>query len=214
MAKRTKYTSIITGDLIKSRNIGAKHWLPPLRKVLSTEGETPRSWEIFRGDSFQIEIKDPSQALLIAIRIKATLKCIKHLDVRMAIGIGEKDYAGAKITESNGNAFIFSGEKLEEITREKQNLGVRTPWPEFDREMNLYFRLALVIMDGWSTSSAELVRMLADQYGERKELKQTKLASKLKITQGSVSTRIKRAYYSEVHALLDYYHERIKSYIS
>jgi hypothetical protein len=145
MAKRTKYTSIITGDLIKSRNIGAKHWLPPLRKVLSTEGETPRSWEIFRGDSFQIEIKDPSQALLIAIRIKATLKCIKHLDVRMAIGIGEKDYAGAKITESNGNAFIFSGEKLEEITREKQNLGVRTPWPEFDREMNLYFRLALVI---------------------------------------------------------------------
>jgi hypothetical protein len=214
MSKRTAYTAILTGDLIKSRNIGAKHWLPALKKVLSAEGATPKTWEVFRGDSFQIEVKDPSRALLMAIRIKSTLKCIKHLDVRMAIGVGEKDYSASKITESNGPAFIYSGEKLEQITREKLNLAIRTPWQEFDKEMNLYLRFALIVMDKWSTSSAELARLLTDQYEESRDIKQAKLASKLKITQGSVSSRIKRAYYSEIHALIEHYEEKIKPYIS
>jgi hypothetical protein len=214
MPKRITHTSIITGDLIKSRSIGAKQWLPALKKILASEGGTPKTWEIFRGDSFQIEVKDPSRALLMAVRIKSAMKCIKHLDVRMAIGVGTKEYSGAKITESNGEAFIFSGGRLEEINLQKLNLAIRTPWADFDKEMNLYFKLALVIMDGWSTRSAELVRLLTEQYAESRELKQTKLADKLNITQSSVSIRIKRAYYTEIHALLEHFEEKIKTYIS
>jgi hypothetical protein len=214
MAKRRNHTSIITGDLIKSRNISSKYWLPSLRKVLATEGSTPRTWEIFRGDSFQVEIKNPSQALLKAVQIKAAIKRIKNLDVRMALGIGSKNHAAPKITESNGQAFVFSGELLEEITKEKRNLAIRTPWQEFDHEINLYLKLALVIMDDWSPSSAELVQILTEHHEENRDLKQNKIAAKLRITQSSVSTRIKRAYYSEIQAVLDRYQEKIKSYIS
>ena len=185
-----------------------------MRRVLATEGSTPKTWEIFRGDSFQLEIKDPSQALLKAVQIKAAIKRIKHLDVRIAVGIGSISHASSKITESNGEAFIFSGELLEAITKEKRNLAIRTPWLELDEEINLYLKLALVIMDDWSPSSAELVQILTEQYTRNRELRQNKIAAKLEITQSSVSARIKRAYYSEIRAVLDRYQEKIKSYIS
>ena len=211
MAKKNSFTSIITGDLVKSRNINSRQWLPALKKILSAEGDSPKTWEIYRGDSFQIEVKDPSRAFLMAIRIKAAMKRIKQLDVRMAIGIGAKESPRGKITESNGEAFVYSGRLLEDLIRQKQNMAVRTPWPDFDRDMNLYITLALIVMDHWSPSSSELVSILTDYYAENKETLQTRLASKLKITQSSVSARMKRAYYAEILELLTWYEERIKT---
>jgi len=213
MAKKNSITSIITGDLVKSRNLSSSQWLPALKRILSTEGDSPKTWEIYRGDSFQIEVKDPTRAFLMAVRIKAAMKRVKHLDVRMAIGIGTKETSSGKITENNGEAFINSGEKLEELIKLKQTMAVRSPWPDFDRDMNLYIRLALIVMDSWSTSSSELVSMLTDLYAENRETLQTRLASKLKITQSSVSARMKRAYYSDIVELFAWYEERVKKLI-
>ena len=51
-------TSIITGDIINSRAIAnPKHWMEPLKKVLSVYGNNPKAWEIYRGDSFQVEVR-------------------------------------------------------------------------------------------------------------------------------------------------------------
>lgn len=204
MKRKKNITGVITGDLVKSRKIASKTWLPALKGVLSTAGSSPKMWEIYRGDSFQLEVK-PEHALLMAIKIKAAVKCIKNLDVRMAIGIGVKEFSAPKITESNGEAFVNSGEKLEALKVSKQNLAIRTAWPEFDREMNLYFRLSLIIMDNWSRSSAELMGLLIDHGA----IAQHRLAKKLKITQSSVSARIKRACYAEVMELETLYREKI-----
>jgi predicted XRE-type DNA-binding protein len=210
MAKKNIITSVITGDLVNSRKIGNPNkWLIPLKKTLSLEGTSPRTWEIYRGDSFQLEIKNPANSFLVAIRIKATIKCIKGLDVRMSIGVGTKEFVGSKITESNGEAFIKSGEKLETLKKEKQNLSVNTPWEDFNKEMNLYIRLALIAMDNWTTGAAELVTNLIDN----QEITQSKLAEKLKITQSSVSEKKKRAFYSEIMELESLYCEKIKNLI-
>ena len=210
MTKKNKITSVITGDLINSRKIkNSKQWLIPLKKTLSLEGSSPQTWEIYRGDSFQLEVKDPALAFLTAIRIKATIKSIRNLDVRMAIGIGQKEFIGSKITESNGEAFINSGEKLESLKKEKQNLAVKTPWPDFDKEMNLYIRFALIAMDNWTVGAAELIKIQI----ENQEITQVKLAEKLKITQSSVSERIKRSYYSEIMELESLYQEKSKKII-
>ena len=58
-------------------------------------------------------IRKPENALHYAIRIKASLKSNENIDVRMAIGIGDITYNAHKVTESNGSAFVFSGEKFE-----------------------------------------------------------------------------------------------------
>src|SRR5690606_28096278 len=109
--------AILTGDIADSRKLkNQDEWLVPLKELFSeTEGSYPMKWEIYRGDSFQAEISNPEEALMTALRIKAAIKSIKaeKLDVRIAIGIGRKEYQGERITESNGEAYINSGEKFE-----------------------------------------------------------------------------------------------------
>jgi Predicted transcriptional regulator len=210
MAKNRIITSIITGDIIHSRRTDNAKWLSKLRKALSMEGKTPRSWEIYRGDSFQVEVKDPIEAFHTAIRIKATIKTIQKLDVRMAIGIGTKNFVGQKITESNGEAFIHSGEQFESLKKVKQTLAIKTPWPEFDREMNIGFKLACIPMDEWTPSSAELVRLLTHHAG----LTQKSLAKRLGVSQPSVSERRNRSHYDEIMELEGLCREKIAKLIS
>ena len=209
MAKKT-ITSVITGDIIKSRALkNSNPWMVPLKKVLASNGTTPKDWEIYRGDSFQVEVRNPEDAVLKALKIKATIKCNKGLDVRMAIGIGTKSFIGTKITESNGEAFINSGEKLESLKKEKQNLAIKSPWNDFDEEMNLLIRLSLIATDNWTRGAAELISILLDN----QDIKQNKLAKKLKISQSSVSEKKKRAFYAEIMDLEQFYRKKIKALI-
>jgi hypothetical protein len=194
MAKTPAMTSVITGDIINSRKIKNAVWLKRLKKTLSSQGKSPRTWQIYRGDSFQVEVKDPALAFLTVLKIKATMRSIKSLDVRMSIGIGKKEFTASAVTESNGEAFINSGQRLESLKREKQTLAIKTPWPALDREMNVCFHLALIAMDSWSPSSAELINILID----KPEIKQKSLAKKLKISQSSVSERHKRSHFAAI----------------
>lgn len=200
-------TSIITGDIINSRDLNNQDdWITPLKSLFAAYGTSPKTWEIYRGDSFQLEIIQPEESLLAAIRIKACIKSIKGLDVRMAIGIGEKNYDAARITESNGNAFIYSGEKFESLKKIRQNIALQSPWPRVDTEINLMLSLASIAMDKWSASSAEMV-MLSLQH---KALVQKELGAKLQISQSSISERQKRAHYDEILALVRFYKRKIK----
>ncbi len=198
--------AVITGDIINSRRLKKPSaWLNPVKKLLNTYGKSPESWEIYRGDSFQVEIKNPEEALFAALRIKAAVKSIKDLDVRMAIGIGKKEYSAAKITESNGDAFIHSGEKLETLKKEKQTLALKTPWADFDREMNLLIRLGLVTMDNWSTGAAELVSTSL----HNPKLNQQEISRLLDISQSSVSERQKRSSLPLLLEMEEVYREKL-----
>ena len=210
MGKRSSMTSVITVDIINSRKLKNAVWLKKLKRTLAEEGSSPRTWQIYRGDSFQVEVKDPAMVFLTVLRIKATLKGIKNLDVRMAIGIGKREFTAFNITESNGEAFIHSGEKLESLKKEKQTLAIESPWPELDKEMNVCFQLALIAMDNWSPSSAELIRILID----KPEIRQKVLARKLKISQSSVSERQKRSNFTAIMDLENLFREKINHLIA
>lgn len=202
-------TSVITGDIVESRKADSAAWLPRLKKVLSAEGKSPRSWEIYRGDSFQVEVKEPENALLVAIRIKAAIKSVKNLDVRMAIGIGERNSTTKRVAESDGEAFIRSGETLEALKKSKHTLAIKTPWEEFDREMNICFRLASIPMDDWTPNSAELIQILTNN----RYLTQKALARRLGVTQPSISERQNRSHYEEVMDLEELYREKVNRLI-
>ncbi|SJZ53161.1 SatD family protein [Sediminibacterium ginsengisoli] len=199
-------TSIITGDIINSRGlINQQKWIAPLKKILTDYGRSPKSWEIYRGDSFQLEIKKPELSLLAAIRIKACIRAVPGLDVRMAIGIGEKSYDAPRITESNGSAFINSGEQFELLKKIRKNLAVGSPWLELDAEINMMISLASIAMDRWSHSSAEIIT-LSLLY---QDLSQKELGDKINRSQSSVSERQTRASYSEIMELEKFYRKKI-----
>lgn len=200
-------TSVITGDIIKStQQSDPKIWLEPLKKALENLSSEPKYWEIFRGDSFQIEIQDISKSFEAAVYLKAYIKTIKGLDVRLSIGIGEKTYQGNDVTESNGEAFVFSGETLESLKKEKVNLKIKTSNRSLNQELNLYFKLALIAMDNWTTNSAEIVTLHLKNQNKIQE----QLAKMIGISQDAVSKRKKRAYLDEILELNQLYKEKIE----
>lgn len=202
-------TSIITGDIINSRKADKPNvWLDVLKEELNRIGKEPKVWEIYRGDSFQVEVKDIAESLKTAIRIKASLKTIKGLDVRMAIGIGEKTFDAPKITEANGEAFVNSGKLFENL--KKDTLAIRSPWPEVDDQLNLMLDLALLTMDNWTQNSAEIVKLSI----EMPQATQTEIAKKLNITQGRISDRQKRAGYEAIMRMEKRYRSLIHNSIT
>lgn len=198
--------AIITGDIIRSKKAKTALWMKVLKKELGKLGAFPKKWEIFRGDSFQAEIADPMNGLIIAIKLKAAIKSMKGIDVRIAIGIGKKKYSASRITESNGSAFIFSGEKFDKLKKEKQTLALRSEWGEFDREMNLYLKFLMVIINRWTENSAQTVAMALEKPG----LSQAELGKRLGIKQNAVSTRLKRTSFEEIIELNELYKDKLR----
>ena len=198
--------AIIKGDIISSRKIdNPEVWLLPLN-LFSEWGRTPGQWELVWGDSFQLEIDPPLTALRRALLIKALIKKTGVIDVRMTVGIGQKSYTGARISESNGEAFIYAGEKFEELEKEKTNLLIKSLWSDFDEEINLYLRLTSLFMDNWTVASAELVEMVLRE----PSLTQTEIGKRLGIRQNSVSGRWKRAHVDELLAVEQIFRHKLE----
>ncbi|GAA3786840.1 hypothetical protein GCM10022271_19240 [Corallibacter vietnamensis] len=187
-------TSVITGDIINStKHSNPNVWLTSLKQALEQVSSNTNNWEIFRGDSFQIEISDINQSFISAVYIKACIKMIKGLDVRMAIGFGHKTFNGNTVTESNGSAFQNSGNLLEILKQSKTNLKLKGI-PNIDNELNLYLKLIGILMDNWSVNSAEIVKL----HLENENKIQKELAKIIGISQDAVSKRMKRAYLDEI----------------
>lgn len=194
-------TSIITGDIISSRSGDPALWLPALKSELNKYGATPQYWEIYRGDSFQLEIT-PKTALKTALLIKATIKQFKTIDVRLAIGVGEKTYSANAITESNGSAFVNSGECFEAL--KKTTLAIKTADPVFNTTINIMLDLALLTMDNWTPKASTLFKTTL----EHSDYNQVEIAKLLNRKQSNISSGLKRTGYDEISKMLQFYNSK------
>lgn len=204
----TNMIAIITGDIIHSKRHQPDQWLEVLKKLFSSSKDMVEDFEIYRGDEFQLELTKIEDAFLMAIKIKAHIKSISTLDVRISIGLGNKSYKGKKITESNGSAYANSGEQLEGMKKQKINLAVKSDYPLLDKELNMMLKLGGVIWDNWSQVSAELAALMLDNPTQVQE----KIANQLGIKQAAVSQRYKRSELALVKELEEYYRNRIISF--
>lgn len=198
--------AVISGDIINSKSIDSSKLVKTLKDFLKQYGSSPRNWEVFRGDQFQLELTKPEEAFLLCVKLKALIKQLGNVDVRIAIGIGEKTYNAPKITQSNGSAFVHSGRKFDLLKKDNNNLAIQTDDEIFDVEMNLFFRFALVFMDEWSAVSCEIVHTLLS-YPKKKQFE---IAVVLGINQSAVSQRIKRANIDLLKDLNSHYISRVK----
>lgn len=219
--------AVITADLIDS-SLYDEEILEEVLDSLKLEfehlvskfGEREIRLTIFRGDSFQGVIQAPEEALHIAMQIKAAINRIhlketkksrtysKVADFRLAIGIGTQELEREAIEESNGQAFQFSGRTLDEMKNDNRKTGIKTPFPNIDREFNTSFLLLDTITDKWSTASAEVVYYLL------RGLKEREVAAEINISQSAVNQRKKAAGWEAVSLLLTRYREAILNQLS
>jgi len=194
--------AVLTGDIINSQEHEVSDWLTTLKEILNFYGKAPNQWEVFRGDSFQLSLK-PEIALLAALHIKATIKQIKNLDVRIAIGLGEENYSSQNITESNGTAYINSGKCFEKL--QKQTLAIATGNTRFDELINLMLNLGALTTNNWTPTVAEAIKTAI----EHPEKNQKELAKLLNKSQSNVSELLKRGGVDEILKLNSYYKQYI-----
>jgi predicted XRE-type DNA-binding protein len=190
--------SIITGDIINSRDGEMGSWIHPLKQVLNQYGAEPHNWQVFRGDSFQLSI-NPQKALLAALHIKSTIKQIKPYDVRMAIGIGKEEYNASKITEANGSAYVRSGECFDEL--KKYDLAIKSGNTEFDSTINIMLRLSTHITKHWSSVVSEVIQSVI----ENPKMNQNEIANLLDKSQGNISDALKRGGFDEMMSMNKFY---------
>ncbi len=196
--------AVLTADLINSAQYNAVVWMQVLKNALAVWGSNPKDWEIYRGDECQLRTH-PQEALQIAIELKARIKSIKDLDLRIAIGLGDESFTADRVSECNGTAYHRSGRMLDELKLKKRKIGIDTGSDKFNETLNLLLDLASDFMDGWSTVSAEIVTWSLSQ----PDMTQAQLAKKLRIKQSAVSQRQKRARWSLLQELLYFYNKRL-----
>jgi hypothetical protein len=198
---------IITGDIVGSRKI-KDSWLLSLKTALKIVSDQNSKWEIYRGDSFQVEV-EPENAIRAAAYLKASIRVNKPADVRMGIGIGDIKNKRKKLSESSGDAFVNSGAAFDSLKQAKVNLAIKTDSADFDEEINVLIKLSLISMDSWGVVAAEMVKLAL----ENNNLLQSELAAISGRTQSSVSEALKRAHYAEIIEMDRLYRKKLNQMI-
>ncbi len=184
---------VITGDVVGSTKINDFGKLPKLINDLITEISlccTKCKVEISRGDSFQVLVEEPKQALLVALLIRAGFRKSsidlgnKDLDVRLSVGIGEVSYMDEKIGQSNGEAFILSGHGFDNLTK-TQRLSVQTFSDSINSELKVETAFVDDIVSNWTHLHGEIMyqSLLTDAT-------QCELAKKLGTSQQNICKRL------------------------
>jgi len=194
--------AIITGDIINSRKGNINNWMNILKTALNYYGESPKQWEIFRGDSFQLQIT-PNQSIVGAFHIKAMIKQKSKQDVRIAIGLGVEEYCADRITEANGSAYVNSGECFD--TLKKHTLAIKSANEEFDTTINIMLQLATLTANNWSKTVAETITTIL----EHPDKNQNEIAKMLNKSQSNVSAALKRSGFEEIMKLNSYYQSQL-----
>lgn len=198
--------AVLTADIIQSSKMSSDMWIDALKKVFDKFGKQGKEWEIYRGDELQLLLESVEEAFLVSIIIKTEIRK-NDFDARISIGLGEMDFEGSNIKESNGTAFVNSGRNLEAMKNSKnQSLSLKSDNVDFDENFNLIFRLLENQFEKWKPGTVTSL----SGYFENKNLSQTQIAEKLGITQGAFSRALKRAGLDTILEIDAYFRKKTK----
>lgn len=159
--------AVLTGDIIGSARLPAGRLGDTRRLLLEAARRFRAAWpqalvgapEFFRGDAWQLVMKQPARALRIALFIRALLSAETEVETRVSIGIGCVDSINRPhVSLSTGEAFTLSGHALDEITGYFDLTGAL---PERAGAMARWFPATVHLCSGlarlWTRRQAEIV---------------------------------------------------------
>ncbi|CAD7815083.1 hypothetical protein CHRY9390_02913 [Chryseobacterium aquaeductus] len=196
--------AVITGDIINSQYADTQVWITKLKNLLEKWGSAPQTWEIYRGDEFQLKC-NINDVFWRFLAIKSLIRSQENLDVRIAIGIGEENFSSEKITESNGTAYVNSGRLLNDLKNDGHTVSIKTNNESLDRDLNILLKWSSKDFDSWTMATAEIIHEMI----MNNDMTQEDLAKKFAISQSSISQRLKRANYELIVETNHYFTKKI-----
>lgn len=217
-AATSEIRAVLTGDIVHSSRLNPRdrktlfEAFPKLSALLHERypQEVTTYLSNFRGDGWQLVVDQPQKALEISVFIRSYLRFAvteKQIDSRIAIGIGEVEFAPENnVSAGFGAAYTISGRLLEELPGgQRMALGFASS----SQTLTVASAATLVeLMDAiiteWGVSQCQAV------YWALQGLTQTEIAAHWQpnpITQPSVSSSIRRAGWLPVKKALSHFEQ-------
>ncbi|MGM0702084.1 MAG: hypothetical protein ACQEUG_06725 [Pseudomonadota bacterium] len=203
--------AVLTGDVIDSRQVQER---PRLYRLLDDTLAALATLhggraERFRGDAFQLALPDARPAMTVAIALRAAL--IEHSDpeqrwdARLAVAVGASRWNGERrLTNADDAPFVHSGQGLDALAEGAARMSLTLLDEPDDGCLELLVRYLDDLVAGWSTYSAEVVRLSLER-----EYSQQALAERLGIRQPSVHKRLRAARWPLLADTLAYLNQRL-----
>jgi hypothetical protein len=134
--------AVITADIVNSSSLPSaasrKLWMK------FTELLDKHTHEFFRGDSFQVVVKHPAEALRLALLCRCEARKISDKsDLRIAIGIGSIRPRLKKLNTATDEAFVISGRTFDSLEKDGARLAISSP----DAKANHGFHVMALFID-------------------------------------------------------------------
>ncbi|QDV73331.1 hypothetical protein [Botrimarina mediterranea] len=160
--------AVITGDVIASSDLEAarrKELPATIESIAATLTDWLRADQvspiaIFGGDSWQLLLAKPADALRAALFMRASLLASPlEIDTRLAIAIGGIDFVPeAGIEQADGEALRMSGRLLSELSGRSVSMGFECHDPSLSRHWDLVACLIdALVRTNWTPNRARAV---------------------------------------------------------
>lgn len=199
-------SAVITADIVNSTTLSpgaAKKMIDRLTRVI-----TPFKYEFFRGDSFQVYLKEPGKALRVAMQLRGEARKFSALhDIRACIGIGETNPRLKKLSTSTDEAFVLSGRNFDRLTETNTRLAIVSADEKANQGFNAIASFVdYIFRDITEKQSEVLVELLKGDT-------QQEVAKKLKKSPSTINKHAQSTGWNELMQLLDYYESIVSTII-
>jgi hypothetical protein len=201
--------AVLTGDIVNSTKL-----LPATEKELVKElGKVlrPYKFEFYRGDSFQVYMKEPVRAMQVAllcrtaaISMTAGQNDTSLSDVRISIGIGSVKAPVKLLSTSKGDAFLMSGRSFDEFQGTDRRILMVTGKAMPDIALQVIADYTDAVYRRMTSKQAETIYRLLK--GET----QQEIAQGLDKSKSTVSQLVSTGGWSEIERLLGQFENLIK----
>ena len=130
------YKGVITGDIVNSGKVSPKtlwqdYYYQSIDAIKVAFPEADVRHQIFRGDSFQVDVSKPELIFLMAVILRASFKSnpvfyTKGVDVRLALGIGKVQFYSNMVNESDGEAYQLAGKIFDLLKKHNSKIDIET----------------------------------------------------------------------------------------
>lgn len=195
--------AILTADIVHSTKLSpaqARKLIQRLRLVLS-----PYRFEFYRGDSFQVYIKDARLALETALLCRtAAISMAQDIksfipDIRIGIGIGKAKEPNGTLGAARGEAFVLSGRALDQIAKSNTRLVISTANTLAGEGLAVIAAYTNTIFNDMTGKQANVIFELL------KGNTQLVVAKKLKKSKSTIHQHVSAARWEEIKTLLQQY---------
>lgn len=217
MSEAGQSYAVLTGDIVKSSKLTAAQ-LESVRECVLAAVDQARSWrrgiikgkaEFYRGDAWQVLVADVSQALRVALLIRACVIAQGVADTRVSLGLGTvENLSRTRVSLSTGEAFVLSGHALDELSATTRltiaaSSSVLSPW------LRVSALLCDALVNQWTARQAEIIALMLDSPDTTHE----KIASQVAppISQQAVSKALTGAGWMAVEQLLMTFEQNIQT---